>query len=131
MNELAVQQHALALPEAVEDYPFGPEAAVFKVRGKMFGLLSRCTWQGQTGVGRVNLKCDPNEALMLRDVFPAVLPGYHMNKRHWNSVMLDGSVPAAEIARMIDRSFGLVVKSLTRAERQSLELRWGVDALYR
>ena len=113
-------------PEAVEDFPFGPEVAVFKVRGKMFATLGI-----EKGVANTNLKCDPAEALMLRDMFTAVIPGYHMNKKHWNTVMLDGSVPRGEIERMMDNSYALVVKrSLSRADRQALELRYGVEALY-
>lgn len=131
MDYSAVREHALGLPETREDFPFGPEARVFKVADKMFGLLSVAEWHGQAGVGRLNLKCDPAEALMLRDLFAAVIPGYHMNKTHWNSVMLDGTVPTPEIARMIDRSYGLVVKSLPRATRRGMELRWGEAALYR
>lgn len=107
--------YLLSQPEAVEDYPFGPEAAVFKVRNKMFGLLM----QG-SGEARLNLKCDPDEALALRDIFPAVTPGYHMNKKHWNTVLLDGSVPEGEIERMIDNSYRLVVQGLPAARRPLL-----------
>jgi predicted DNA-binding protein (MmcQ/YjbR family) len=78
-----------------------------KIKGKMFATLVE-----QDGQARTNLKCDPDEAAMLRDIFSAVIPGYHMNKRHWNTVALDGDVPLGEIKRMIDRSYGLVVKSL-------------------
>ena len=75
----------------------------------------------------MNLKCDPAEALFLRDMFDAVVPGYHMNKTHWNTVILDGSIPRGEIERMIDRSYGLVVKKLKRAERVALEVRFGAE----
>ena len=68
---------------------------------------------------------------MLRDVFPAVLPGYHMNKAHWNTIVLDGTVPAGEIERMIDNSYTLVVKKLRKVERHVLETRYGEDLLYR
>ncbi len=68
---------------------------------------------------------------MLRDIFESVIPGYHMNKRHWNTVILDGSIPHGEIERMIDRSYGLVVKGLKAKDRQHLELVYGVKALYR
>jgi predicted DNA-binding protein (MmcQ/YjbR family) len=68
--------------------------------------------------------------MILRDVFDAVLPGYHMNKAHWNTVLLNGSIPRGEIERMIDRSYGLVVKSLKRAERVALEVRYGRSAIY-
>ena len=69
------------------------------------------------GAGRMNLKCDPDEALALRDIFPAVIPGYHMNKKHWNTVFLDGSIPRGEIERMIDNSFRLVINTMPRKNR--------------
>lgn len=117
--------YLLGKPEAMEDYPFGPQVAVFKIGDKMFATLGE-----EKGVARMNLKCDPNEALILRDIFPAVLPGYHMNKRHWNTVVLDGSIPRGEVERMIDNSYALVVRRLRKAERQALEVRHGKDALY-
>ncbi|WP_075185050.1 MmcQ/YjbR family DNA-binding protein [Teredinibacter haidensis] len=131
MDEGLARIYMLSLPEAVEDFPFGPEARVLKVRDKMFGLVSHCEWKGVARVSRLNLKCDPQEALMLRDVFDAVLPGYHMNKTHWNSVLLDGSIPHGEIERMIDKSYGLVVRGLKKDQRRALELRWGESAIYR
>jgi predicted DNA-binding protein (MmcQ/YjbR family) len=79
----------------------------------------------------MNLKCDPHEALILRDIFAAVMPGYHMNKRHWNTVTLDDSIPRGEIQRMIDASYSLVVKGLRKAERQALEIRHGREVLHR
>ena len=79
----------------------------------------------------MNLKCDPDEALILRDIFDAVKPGYHMNKRLWNTITLDGDVPVGEIERMIDRSYALVVGKLRKDHRQALEIRHGKDALYR
>lgn len=118
--------YLLSKPEVVEDYPFGPEAMVPKVGGKMFA-----TYGSRNENIQINLKCDPLEALALRDVFESVIPGYHMNKKHWNTVILDGSVPDAEIERMIDRSYGLVVKSLKVAARRALEIKYGVDVLYR
>lgn len=92
MDGEAARACLLEKPEAVEDYPFGPEVAVFKVRDKMFATLAYDNEQA-----RINLKCDPNEALILRDVYESVIPGYHMNKRHWNTVILDGSIAADEI----------------------------------
>ncbi len=78
-----------------------------------------------------NLKCEPEEALMLRDLFVEVKPGYHMNKKHWNTVHLDGNLPRGEIERMIDNSYKLVVKSLTRDTRQAMEIKYGPEAIYR
>jgi predicted DNA-binding protein (MmcQ/YjbR family) len=103
------------LPGAVEDYPFGDEVAVFKVGGKMFALVAL------TGdPGSVSLKCDPDHALELRALHAAVRPGYHLNKRHWNTVELDGSVADAEVEEMLDHSYELVVRGLSRKVRDSL-----------
>ncbi|MAB23048.1 MmcQ/YjbR family DNA-binding protein [Pseudomonas neustonica] len=120
-----LRNYLLGKPEAQEDFPFGPEAAVFKIQGKMFALLVE-----RAGVASINLKCDPEQAIGLRDLFPAVTPGYHMNKRHWNTVRDDGSVPAGELQRMVDHSYALVVRGLTRAQRLGLEARHGKAALY-
>ena len=109
MDYQQAKNYLLSKPEAVEDYPFYPDVLVPKVRGRMFATLSE-----RNGVGEMNLKCDPDEAVALRDIFPAVKPGYHMNKKHWNTVTLDGSVPANEICRMIDNSYLLVVKKLPK-----------------
>jgi predicted DNA-binding protein (MmcQ/YjbR family) len=126
MNANDTIDYIASKPEAIEDYPFGPEAQVFKIKGKMFALISQ-----KQGVLRVNLKCDPDEAMILRDLFESVLPGYHMNKAHWNTVILDGSVPTSEIERMVDNSYSLVVKSLKKAERVGLEVRHGKDIVYK
>ena len=79
-----------------------------------------------------NLKCDPEYAIELREKYDGTItPGYHMNKKHWNTVILDGTIPVNELERMIDRSYGLVVKGLKKAERQALELRYPKEQLYR
>jgi predicted DNA-binding protein (MmcQ/YjbR family) len=126
VNYENARSYLLSKPEAIEDFPFGPEVAVMKIGGKMFATLTE-----KDGLASTNLKCDPHEALMLRDIFSAVKPGYHMNKLHWNTVVLDGSVPVGEIERMIDRSYALVVKNLRKTERLALEIRHGNTALYR
>jgi predicted DNA-binding protein (MmcQ/YjbR family) len=116
----------LSHPEAWEDFPFGADVAVMKVKDKMFATL------GETdGQARTNLKCDPDEATMLRDIFTAVLPGYHMNKRHWNTVILDGDVPVGEIERMMDLSYGLVVKSLIKVEIDELILAYVSETIFK
>lgn len=120
MDYDASRNYILSRPESWEDYPFGPGVAVFKVLGKMFATLGT-----ENGVARMNLKCDPDEAVMLRDIFDAVLPGYHMNKRHWNTVLLDGSIPKGEIERMIDSSYALVLRGLPSRERKALQRRTG------
>ncbi|MFT6274118.1 MAG: putative DNA-binding protein (MmcQ/YjbR family) [Halioglobus sp.] len=126
MDYKKTRSYLLSRPEAREDFPFGPDVAVMKIDSKMFATLSH-----SNDMARMNLKCDPDQALMLRDIFPAVLPGYHMNKRHWNTVVLDGSIVPGEIERMIDHSYTLVVKSLPKAPRQALEIRHGKKTLYR
>ena len=126
MNAAAAREYLLAHPEAVEEFPFGPDVAVFKITGKMFATLGF-----EAGIARVNLKCEPQEALFLRDMFEAVLPGYHMNKTHWNTVILDGSVPRVELERMMDRSYGLVVKGMKKDHRSRLLMVHGQEAVYR
>ncbi len=105
--------HCLTKPGASEGTPFGPDTLVFKVGGKMFALASLDEVPPQ-----VNLKCDPERALDLRDRYEEVRPGYHMNKKHWNTVELSGGVPAAGLRRMIDDSYDLVVATLPKARRK-------------
>ncbi len=115
MNLQTLRDYLLQKRETTEETPFGPEALVFKVKGKMFALVA---WE-QTPL-HISLKCDPNEALFLRDLFPAIQPGYYLNKRHWNTVTLDGSLPDTELQRLIDDSYRLVVQGLPKAERAAL-----------
>lgn len=126
MNGDLARDYLLTRPEAWEDFPFGPNVYVYKIGRKMFATLSHTN-----GVAQMNLKCDPEEAQALRDIFAAVRPGYHMNKAHWNTVTLDGSVPAGELERMMDRSYALVVGGLPKSERTGLEVRHGKEAIYR
>lgn len=104
--------HCLAKPGAEETTPFGPEVLVYKVGGKMFALTNPDAFPP-----RLNLKCDPERALELRQEFEGVIPGYHMNKKHWNTVTLDGSIPSQLIAGWIDHSYDLVVASLPKSRR--------------
>ena len=112
-----VRDYCLELMGTAEDFPFGPDIYVYKVKGKIFAILG--TDQGEA---RLNLKCDPDEALALRDIFPAIIPGYHMNKKHWNTVRLNNTVPEQEIKRQIDQSRLLVILSLPKVQRQTLLL---------
>jgi predicted DNA-binding protein (MmcQ/YjbR family) len=112
-----IEKYLLSKKGSYLDFPFGPEPAVYKVGSKMFAL---CGWKDK--VPYLNLKCDPDDADILRSMFDSVKPAYHMNKRHWNSVYLDGSVPERILHQMIDDSYNLVVKGLTRAERERLAL---------
>lgn len=125
MSPEEVKIYLLSKPDAIVDFPFGPEVAVLKVQSKMFATLAT-----EGGLFNMNLKCDPDEAVMLRDIFPAVKPGYHMNKRHWNTIVLDDSIPRGEIERMVDNSYALVVRGLPRSQRTALELAYGKEALY-
>jgi predicted DNA-binding protein (MmcQ/YjbR family) len=105
-----------AKPGSVEDYPFGDDVAVFKVGGKMFALVTL-----GPPTGSVSLKCDPDLAAGLRRRYAAITAGYHLNKQHWNTVTLDGSVPEDELLDLMDHSYELVVARLPRAERDRLE----------
>lgn len=100
-----IEEYCLSKRGAVEDYPFGDDAAVFKVNGKMFALT-----QPPGKPTRINLKCDPTRAVWLRQEYKSVSPGYHMNKTHWNTVELGGDVDIKEVFKMIDDSYDLVAK---------------------
>jgi predicted DNA-binding protein (MmcQ/YjbR family) len=113
MNAESFRAHCLSKAAVTEGTPFGPEDIVFKVVGKMFAILAL-----EEVPTRVNLKCDPDLALELRDRYEQVEPGYHMNKKHWNTVVLDGVIPEREVRKMIDHSYELVVQSLPKAKRR-------------
>lgn len=125
MNGEEAKTYLLERPEAWLDFPFGADVYVIKVKDKMFATLA---WQEE--LARINLKCEPEQAQMLREVFAAVLPGYHMNKTHWNTVLLDGSIPDGEVERMIDHSYGLVVRKLPNSQRLSLEVKYSKSVVY-
>lgn len=116
MDRTALRDYCLSKKGAVAEFPFGPEAEVFKVADKMFGLVPT-----DADPPTISLKCDPTLAEMLRQTYAAVIPGYHMNKRHWNTVTVDGSIPDDEVFEMIDHSYELVVRGLKKAEREKLE----------
>ena len=125
MNGEQARSYFLSLPEAIEDFPFRPETPVFKIKNKMFGFL-----RYKEGVGYINLKCRPEEAMVMRDIFESVIPGYHMNKEHWNTVILNGEVPQEEIESMINTSYSLVVQNLKKSDRLSLEIKYGKTQIY-
>lgn len=106
---------ALGMAEVTEERPFGPDTDVYKVRGKVFVIASP-----GADPPRVTLKCEPSLAVHLREQYPAVTPGYHTNKRLWNTVVLDGSVPSEEIEDMIDHSYRQVVASFPKTTRAKL-----------
>jgi len=110
----------LAFPGAAETFPFGPRTSVFKVAGKMFALS-----QLAERPLRVSLKCEPELAEQLRTTHPAVTPGYHLNKRHWNTVIIDGSIPEQMVRDMVEDSYDLVVSKLPLPRRRALN--WEPD----
>jgi predicted DNA-binding protein (MmcQ/YjbR family) len=107
--------HCLAKKGAEETTPFGPDVLVYKVCGKIFALTVP-----DEVPSRVNLKCDPDRSLELRDEYEAVIPGFHMNKRHWNTVYLDETLPDALVRELTDHSYELVIKSLKKSDRENL-----------
>jgi predicted DNA-binding protein (MmcQ/YjbR family) len=112
MDLAEFREYCLTKPGAREGTPFGPDVLVFKVGGKMFALAAL-----DEVPTTVNLKCDPDLALDLRDRYDQVKPGYHMNKKHWNTVVLSGRISTAELRRMIDHSYELIVASLPKKRR--------------
>lgn len=114
MDFETLRTYLLAKPGAVEEFPFDDVTLVIKVGGKVFALV---------GINndplQINLKCDPDKAEVLRELHPAIVPGYHINKRHWNTVVLDGPLADADILAMIDDSYALVVQGLPKSKRSN------------
>jgi predicted DNA-binding protein (MmcQ/YjbR family) len=115
MTHSDLQAYCLTFKGAVEDFPFGEDVAVFKVRGKMFALLRL-----RELPPHINLKCDPPEGELLRANYPAITEGYHMDKRHWITVRVDDSLTMEFVQGLILQSYQLIVQGLTRAERAAL-----------
>lgn len=107
MNIESFRTYCLSKPGVTEEFPFDEVTLVFKVGGKIFVLTN------VNGFTSANLKCDPERAVELRDQYDGILPGYHMNKKHWNTVLLDNSVPEKLFLELVDHSYDLVFKSLT------------------
>jgi predicted DNA-binding protein (MmcQ/YjbR family) len=119
MSKITLEQldgYLLSKTGAEASYPFGEGTRVFKVLGKMFCLIGE-----DADPLRVNLKCDPDDALALRKQYPAITPGYHMNKQHWNSLYMDGSLPESLVRELIDHSYNLIVASLSRTKQRKQE----------
>ncbi|MFI6033208.1 MmcQ/YjbR family DNA-binding protein [Streptomyces sp. NPDC051315] len=117
MTPQRLRAFCLSFNAAVEDFPFGPEFSVFKVAGKLFALTAL-----DARPLTVNLKCDPEDAVRLRAEHPGlIVPGWHMNKRHWNTVTVDGDLPDRLARELIEDSYDLVVAGLPRAERLRLD----------
>jgi predicted DNA-binding protein (MmcQ/YjbR family) len=115
MRPAKLREVCLAFQGSAETFPFGPQTSVFKVSNKVFAI-SRL----EADPLRVSLKCEPLLAEQLREAHPAVVPGYHLNKRHWNTVIIDGSLPERMIRDMIEDSYDLVVSKLPRSRRRAL-----------
>jgi predicted DNA-binding protein (MmcQ/YjbR family) len=115
MDAAALRRWCLAQAGAIEDFPFGPEHSVFKVGGKMFALstLDRTPLE-------VSVKCEPELAIQLRDSYDAIRPGYHLNKRHWNTITLDGSLSDQLARDLIEDSYDLVASALPKRTREQL-----------
>jgi predicted DNA-binding protein (MmcQ/YjbR family) len=109
------REYCLSKVAATESMPFGEGVLVFKVAGKIFALAAL-----DEIPATVNLKCNPDLALELRDRYEQVQPGYHMNKRHWNTVEIDSGIPEAELRKMIEHSYDLVVRALPKTQRDQL-----------
>ncbi|HTB26577.1 MAG TPA: MmcQ/YjbR family DNA-binding protein [Puia sp.] len=116
MDLESIRKYCLGKKSAKESFPFGETTLVFKVTGKIFLLMSLDSIPLQ-----FNVKCDPEKAEELREAYSSVIPAFHMNKKHWNTIILDGQVNAKQIREMIDDSYALVVRSLPLKERKKLE----------
>ena len=115
VNASELRRWCLKQTGAIEEFPFGPETSVFKVAGKIFSLsaLDRVPLE-------VSVKCEPELAVALRDSYPAIRAGYHLNKRHWNTIRLDGSLPDELVRDLIEDSYDLVVSALPKRMREQL-----------
>lgn len=116
MHLESLREYCLSKKAVEETLPFGPDTLVFKVMGKAFLL---CGFENDPL--SFNVKCDPEKAIELREQYPCVQPGYHMNKKHWNTIAADGSVSDKQLEEWIDHSYDLVVGGLTKKEKEILE----------
>jgi len=116
MDIESLWEYCISKPFSEESFPFDQEHVVFKVKSKMFALFSVEQFKS------INLKCDPEKALELREQFSAVQPGYHMNKKHWNTVIVNDDLSDKEVLKLIDYSYELVVKSLPKKIQNELSL---------
>jgi predicted DNA-binding protein (MmcQ/YjbR family) len=115
MNIETLREYCLAKKAVTEDFPFGEDTLVFRLMNKIFLLVSLSSNPLQ-----FNAKCDPDKAIELREQYDAIIPGYHMNKKHWNTIVLDGSLSNALIKEMIDDSYNLIVQSLPKKDSKAL-----------
>ncbi|RXJ54139.1 MmcQ/YjbR family DNA-binding protein [Candidatus Marinarcus aquaticus] len=115
MNLEQIETIFMAKQGATKDFPFGDDTMVFKVMDKMFGLISL-----KKNPLNINLKCDPNDAIAYRDIYECVNPGYHMNKKHWNTITLDGTIKEEILKDMVNESYDLIVSKLTKKQKEEL-----------
>ena len=119
MDYETLKNYCLRKNSATLDYPFGDDVPVFRVKSKMFALVGNREWKGEATM-MLNLKIDPAESFIVRDIFPSITCGYHMSKKHWVSIYFDGTVPNGEVERLIDGSYNLIVSKLPKLQRLSL-----------
>ena len=115
MNVESLREYCLSKKAVTEDFPFGETTLVFRIKNKIFLLVSL-----DANPLQFNAKSEPDKAVELREQYDAIQPGYHMNKKHWNTVVIDGSIPAALIKEMIDDSYNLIIQSLPNKLREEL-----------
>jgi len=115
MNIEELREYCLVKKGVTEDMPFGDDTLVFRVMDKIFLLTNL------EGELRINLKCDPTRAIELREENPAIIPGYHMNKKHWNTLIMDGSLSRKLVLSLIQHSYELVAENLTRVKKVELK----------
>lgn len=115
MNHKQVEEYILAKPGAKLDYPFGEEVAVYKIQGKMFALIAE-----KSDPLRLSLKCEPLLAVTLREKYESVMPGYHLNKKHWNTLVLTGQLSNQEVFDLINHSYQLVLDGLSQEDQDKL-----------
>ncbi|MEH6408733.1 MAG: MmcQ/YjbR family DNA-binding protein [Leeuwenhoekiella sp.] len=119
MNIEQYREYCIAKPGTTEEFPFDKDTLVFKIMGKMYALASLSVWE--SGDARINLKCDPDKSLRLREKYPdTILPGYHMSKIHWNTVHVNQDLSPRKIKELIDHSYDLIVQSLTKKLKEQL-----------
>ena len=115
MNVELLREYCLSKKAVTEDFPFGESTLVLRVKNKIFLLVAL-----DAAPLQFNAKCDPEKAVELREAYDAIKPGYHMNKKHWNTIVIDGSIPNKLVKEMIDDSYDLIVQSLPKKIRDEL-----------
>lgn len=115
MNIEQIREYCLSLNGVTEDMPFGDDTLVFRVMNKIFALVNL------DGESRINLKCEPGRAISLREEFSAIIPGYHMNKMHWNTLIMNGTLKKDMVTELISHSYDLIIESLPKSKKEELK----------